>query len=105
MEDPDDTGNAFLNSLKSIFTMKTLILFIISIFLERFFSLVNIMQIMVLVSMFRLGMTADLATLFGIQTKIATFELFGMGDYFDELFEYKKSEPRNGRMALMEFDR
>ena len=52
LEDPEDTGNIFLNTLWSILSVKFVALFIITTSLERFKSLVNIMQILTVISLF-----------------------------------------------------
>ena len=58
-----------------------------------------------MVSLLELSLTAGTAVLFRYLIKIATFELIGLGDYFDSTFEYKNEDPKNGRFGLMEFDR
>jgi hypothetical protein len=97
--------------------------FLAAITLTQYWSLCNIMQIFVLLSLFNVSLTAPLGVFFGYLTSIALFEIFPTQlplkwitgiltflpkaedkNVFDLAFSFEREQPYNDRFSKMQFD-
>jgi len=82
-----------------------LLLLLISTSLDKYWSLMNVMQIFVFISLYDTSLTVPLAIFFKYLIKIVTFEIVEMGDYFTEWFEYEDEEAMSKRFEVLSFER
>lgn len=80
------------------------LLLFISTSLDKYWSLMNVMQIFVFYALYETSLTVPMTIFFKYLIKIATFEIIEMGNYFSEWFEYEDEEPINKRFAILSFD-
>jgi len=101
----EESGKALKNAMNFVAVISFLLLLLISTSLDKYWSLMNVMQIFVFISLYDTSLTVPLAIFFKYLIKIVTFEIVEMGDYFTEWFEYEDEEAMSKRFEVLSFER
>ena len=80
------------------------LLVVISISLDSYWSLLNVLQIFAFYALFEVSLPVPLSIFFSYLIKIATFELIEMGPYFASWFSYANNQPYSKRFEILSYD-
>lgn len=77
-----DLVTSLNNVMRIVALVQYTLLLLISFSMDRYWSLMNVMQIFVFYSLFDVSFTVPMTIFFKFLIKIATFEIVEMGNYF-----------------------